>query len=121
MLLQKYILSIGEARVRKLSYVFICIYYYMLLFCKVYFSETKTISLSTWAETKGVFNLSNQLTNFLKIRGMQCRTTKFYELNWQICPYFSYSSLKRAITSTIRTGIYVKWMKTSLETEVWGN
>ena len=46
MLLQKYILSIAKAHVRKLSCVFICIYYNILLFCRGCFSETKTISLN---------------------------------------------------------------------------
>ena len=71
--------------------------------------------------SKGVFNLSNQLSNFSKNWKMQRDKTEFHEFCELILPYFCFSRSKIAIIPSISTGKHVKFLEISLETMIWGN
>ena len=70
---------------------------------------------------KGVYNLSNQLSNFFKNWVMQQSKTAFCEFHKLNVPYFCSVHLKIAIIPTIFTEKYVKFLEISLEMMIWIN
>ena len=71
---------------------------------------------------KGVFNLSNQLSNFSKNWEMQHDKTEFHKFHRLISPHFCYSPSKIAIVLTISIGKHVvKSFEISLETTISEN
>ena len=84
--------------------------------------------LANWCQmvlpisAKGVFNLSNQLSNFLKDWGMLRSETEFNRnsrANFTI--FFCYSRSKIAMTLSILTGEHIKLLGVVLETMIWGD
>ena len=59
---------------------------------------------NTYNSIKGVFNLSDQLSNFSKNWGMQRDKTEFHEFHELILLRFCYSRSKTAIIPTIFSG-----------------
>ena len=62
---------------------------------------------------KGVFNLSNQLSNFSKNWGVQHNKTEFHEFHVLILTHFSYLHSNMAIIPTVFTGKHVKFFEIS--------
>mgnify|MGYP001797847524 CR=1 FL=1 len=70
---------------------------------------------------KGVFNHSNQLSNFSKNWGMQRSKTEIHKFHRPTLSHFSYSRSKIAIIPTMLTGKHVKFLEISLEAVIGGN
>ena len=71
--------------------------------------------------TKGVCNLSNQLSTNSKIWGTKRGKTKFHEFHEVILPRFCFPRTKMATIPTNFTGTDVKFVEISLETIIWEN